>query len=823
MPSLLKVKMNKYFYYLLLTLTCYNTTVVAQDINAFEKAVLAALDSSNYYTYDEFFGASNYDSLDVKDQYLFAEAARKLGAYGLAEDGYKRTIHLDSLEDKAYIPQAIYWMGAMKKLQGDYEGAIPLFDQFLECPPPLSNHYLRLAKTDQEDCRFALERTKSMDAHYDIRHLGDHVNSKYSDFAPLLIGEELYFSSLKYELPKERVSPPRLFAKTLVSKDILGAQVVEEINKKNETVAHIALSQNEDRIYFTQCNYLGKSRQLNCQLYYKDIKADNTWGKAHRLPDHINVPNASTTQPATGLSKDGQEYLYFVSNRTAEESGMDIYYSKVLVEDFGPVKKHTVSTKGNDVTPFYHTPSKTLYFSTDSRTGLGGYDIFSFSNNTVKHEGYPLNSSFNDLYFTLDPTGDKGHFSSNRQGCIRLNELEMGCDDIFAVDFLHIDLKVIALDENDQQLLETKVEIIEWSNADCTGDPSNLFEETHIDNNEFNQADLKKNAWYQIVATKEGYDPDTLCFNTNNIKTSTEIIKQIKLKPSIFRLALEALVFDRSSGVAIPLNGAIVQLENVLTASIAYTEKKEGNLSNFTIQNNREYCLVASAIGYTNDTLCFSTTDLDKGTTLVKQLYLNTDIDVLDEILPISLYFDNNSPRANNSSNTTTSSNYEDLFYPYYRKQNEFIAKYSGAATKEDGEREVRTFFESDLRNNYDTLGIFSEALISFLRSGQSATISIQGYASPLANPVANALLSNRRVNTIMNHFRTYNNGVIAPYIGKQLFLEEIAHGEGKADKNIPDDPINGKYSPAASRERRVEIINISIGEERSSSNLKFE
>ena len=815
--------MNKYCYYLLLTLIGYNTTVIAQDINTFEKAVLAALDSTNYYIYDEFFGASAYDSLNVEDQYLFAEAARKLGAYGLAEDGYRRTIHLDSLEDKAYIPQAIYWMGVMKKLQGDYEGALPLFNQFLECPPPLNNHYLKLAKADKEDCRFALERTKSMDTHYDIQHLDEKVNSKYSDFAPLLVGEDLYFSSLKYEVPNERVSPPRLFAKTLVADSLLGAQVVDQLNKKNETVAHIALSQKGDRIYFTQCNYLGKSRQLNCQLYYRDKKEDGTWEKANRLPDHINTPNVSTTQPATGLGEDGQEYLYFVSNRGVEKSGMNIYYSKILGEGFGPVEKHAVSTEGNDVTPFYHTPTNTLYFSTDSRTGLGGFDIFSFKNNSLKHEGYPLNSSFNDLYFTLDTSGDKGHFSSNRQGCIRLNELEMGCDDIFSVNFVRINLKVIALDENDQELLGTKVEIVEWSNADCTGEKSTLLEETHADNNEFNQEGLKKNTWYQIVATKEGFESDTLCFNTNDIKTSTTIIKQIKLKPRIFNLALEALVFDNSSSVTSPLNSAIVQLEHIPTESIAYSENKEGNRSDFTIKNNQDYCLVASATGYSNDTLCFNTFDLDKeNAILVKRLYLNTDVDVLDEILPISLYFDNNLPTANNSSKTTTNSNYEDLFYPYYRKQNEFISNYTGAITKEEREREVRDFFENDLRNNYDTLGIFSEALISFLRSGQKATISIQGYASPLADPIGNALLSSRRVNTIMNHFRTYNNGAIEPYIGKQLFLEEVAHGEGKADKTIPDDPINGKYSPAASRERRVEIISISIGEQ-SSNNLKFE
>ena len=814
--------MSKYFYCLLSFLIFYNPCLSGQDTaSSFEKAVLAALDSSNYYTYDEFFGANTYDSLDVEDQYKFAEAARTLGAYGIAEVGYRRTIALDSLDNKAYIPQAIYWLGAMKKLQGKYAEALPHFDQFMESPPPVNNQLLELAKKDKADCQFAVERMKDTDAHYEIRHLDETINSKYSDFAPLLVGDQLYYSSLKYEITNEKIEPPRLFAKTLVADGFMEAEPIADFNTENQSTAHVALSQDGQRIYFTQCQYQGKTRLLNCALYYRDKNKDSTWGEAQRLPDHINLAGCTATQPATGMDKEGNEILYFVSNRTQEDTGLDILYSPIIAGDFGPVKKHEVSTLGNDVTPFFHTPSQTLYFSSDRRTGLGGYDIYSFKNKTIKHEGYPLNSSFNDLYFTLDKTGNKGHFSSNRQGCIRLNKFEMGCDDIFAVDFININLKVLAIDDQNQPLLGTHVAIAEAAGENCSGAKENIYAQTNKEANDFYQPKLKKDAWYQIIASKEGYLSDTICFNTNGIKGSTDILKEVKLQPAAFELDLLALTFDENFNPPIPLSNCIVQLENMGTQEVYIKDNPTSNEFTFPILSNNEYCLMASATGYLGDTLCFDTYGLEKDASLVKNLFLKGDIIPLADLLPITLYFDNNYPDPG-SWNTKTTSNYEDLFYPYIRKQGEFITNYTEGlrgADKLQKEAAISAFFENDLQNNYDTLGIFSEGLISFLKSGQTATISIRGYASPLAQSAYNDRLSSRRVDVLMNHFETYSDQVFQSYIGKQLFLEEVFFGEGEAPPTIsydPKDPRNAIYSPAASRERKVEIVGISIGNQSS-------
>ena len=786
-----------------------------QQLTKFEKAVLAALDSSNYYTYDEFFGASQYDSLNVKDQFLFAEAARRMNAFGVAEDAYKRTIHLDSLEKEEHFPQAMYWLGAMKKIQGDYAEALPYFNQYLDTAPPVDNNYVGLAKKDIIDCTWAVDRVQNIDSYYKIEHLDSTINSKYSDFAPLLIGDQLYYSSLKYEIKPSTTDPPRLFAKTFISDLKTMAQPVPNLNIDNTTVAHVALSNNGQRLYFTNCQYKGKTRQLSCQLYYKDKTADGDWGLTQKLPDHINLDGYTSTQPAIGYDATGAETLYFVSNRPGGKGGLDIWSSKVLVEDFGKAYNHTVNTEKNDITPFYHSPTQTLYYSTNGEIGLGGYDIYSFDDAKKErtHTGYPLNSSFNDLYFTLDPTGEKGHFSSNRQGCIRLNELEKGCDDIFSVQFAKIDLKVLALDDQDEQLLGTTVTLNEMVGADCTDTATMLFSKTKESSNEFEQTNLKRNAWYQVITTKDGYYPDTLCFPTAGI--TTNILKKVRLSPIIYKTDLLALTFDDKT--KLPLTNCTVQLEDLITGELFVKENPFGNDFSFALSANRSYCLIATnnanlANKFVPDTLCFDTKGLIGDTVLTKNLYLTPIIDIpdLNDLLPLTLYFDNNRPRPGQTVSTTTS-NYEDLFYPYYRKKNQFLTKETigkKGIEKTNTQAAINSFFEEDLKYNYDNLGVFSEALTTYLRSGRSAVIAIQGYASTLGKSVDNDNLSSRRVSCLMNHFRTYNNDVFREYIQNgQLKLQEVFYGE----KNSPK--TDEVYSLKASRQRKVEIIEVSSGE----------
>ncbi len=796
----------------------------SQSAERFEEAVKLTLHKDHFFADDEFFGITTKDSLSVKNQFVFAEAAKKMGAFEIAEQGYYRTMKLDTLDGDIDYPKAIYWVGSMKKLQGKYIEALPFFEQYLASPPPVDNTFLAWARKDIEDCKWAATRTQKIDNQYEVRHLGEEVNSPYSDFAPLLMGDHLYFSSLKFEKTKEKVKPPRLYAKTLSSEENRTATPADDFNRLEQSVSHLTFTKEEKRVYFTICDYQGKSRKIRCQLYYQDKQADNSWSKAQMLPKHINLSGFTTTHPAVAYNEEGKERLFFVSDRPEGKGKLDVWFTEV--DERGafapPINYAAVNTAENEVSPFYHQPSNTLYFSSKGNIGLGGYDIYRFSNGEIVHGGYPLNSSFDDLYFTLDPTGDKGHLSSSRDGCFRLNEHDMGCHDIFAVDFINIDLQALTFDDYTKEaLVGTKVQLFQVSEKE--EEPLLVDARTNELDNEFHFDNLKRDSRYFLIATKEGYVPDTLYFHTRDITTSTTLVKELYLRPNVFEMDLLALTFDEES--RLPLHHCIVQLIDLATGELFIKDNPAGNNFNFDIFSQRKYRLIASLVGYVSDTLDFDTKEFVNETTnrtITKRLYLRPGgLVELEDLLPLTLYFDNDRPDPR-SRTTTTASNYEDLYTAYYRKKREFMSNYAKGFSGEKyifESSKIAAFFETQLRGNFDTLGVFSETLIKYLQRGNTAVISVRGFTSPLANSEYNKRLGKRRVSAVMNHFINYRDGMLKEYLDNgSLVLQEVSFGEEQAPKFISENPRdrrNSVYSPEASKERKVQIVEITIGEKR--------
>jgi hypothetical protein len=73
--------------------------------------------------------------------------------------------------------------------------------------------------------------------------------------------------------------------------------------------------------------------------------------------------------------------------------------------------------------------------------------------------------------------------------------------------------------------------------------------------------------------------------------------------------------------------------------------------------------------------------------------------------------------------------------------------------------------------------------------------------------------LGQRRISTIQNEFAAFRNGVLKQYFDSgDLEVEEKSFGEETAPSNVSDSPTDTRksiYSPEASVERRVEIIEI--------------
>jgi len=815
-------------YYCLIFLSVLLNTLVHSQTDRFEAAVKKAMNGELFFTDDEFFGISKKDSFTIEEQFEFSEVARRMHAIGVAETGYLRVVRMDTSDNKIDYPTAIYQVGAMKKLQGEYEAALTYFEQYISSPPPIDNQFLALARKDIDDCKFAVTRTRIWDNQYQVSHLDTTVNTPYNDFSPLLLGDQLYYACLKYS-KQEKIDPPRLFSKMLQTDMQTAASPLAGFNRPEKSVAHLAFTKNQTRVYYTICDYVGKSRKIQCQLYYQDKEEGGTWGEAVALPDYINRKGFTATHPTVVYDENEQEILLFSSNCPGGVGKLDLWITEVDTKGTfsKPVNFTQINTKGNDVTPFFHQPTNTLYFSSDGRIGLGGYDIYTYADGVIEHAGYPLNSSFNDTHFSLDPTGDKGYFSSSRKGCLRLSEYDMGCQDIFAAEFINIDLEAITNDDfTKAPLAGVHLQLFRIPDGSITesGEANQdiLVEgRTNSLDNQFQFDGLLRDVRYRLVATKEGYISDTLDFNTRGISQSITLKKELFLAPDIFEMDLTALTYDQESQK--PLTNCIVQLIDKASGERFIMDNINGNDFYFDIYSQRDYRLIAGLIGYIPDTLDFDTrtySEVAGITSITKRLYLDYgDIGTLDDLLPLTLYFDNDAPDPR-SRETVTTKNYEELFVAYYRKKREFITNYSEGqplVMLDAKAQEVLEFFDTELKGNYDTLGVFSETLIKYLQQGNTAIISIRGFASPLAATDYNKNLGKRRVNCLMNHFTDYRDGMLQRYLADgSLILKEVSFGESNADKTIsenPKDRRNSVYSPKASRERKVQIVKITIGD----------
>ena len=107
---------------------------------------------------------------------------------------------------------------------------------------------------------------------------------------------------------------------------------------------------------------------------------------------------------------------------------MDIW--KIAIDSSGNVQGQAenlgalVNSDQDEVTPFFHEVSSTLFFSSRGHGGIGGLDIFKsyFDRETGSYQlpvnmGEPINSSKDDAYMIWDTRLSRGYLSSDREPC----------------------------------------------------------------------------------------------------------------------------------------------------------------------------------------------------------------------------------------------------------------------------------------------------------------------------------------------------------------------------------------------------------------------
>ncbi len=186
-----------------------------------------------------------------------------------------------------------------------------------------------------------------------------------------------------------------------------------------------------------------------------------------------------------------------------------------------------------------------------------------------------------------------------------------------------------------------------------------------------------------------------------------------------------------------------------------------------------------------------------------------------DEYLPLEIYFDNDEPDKR-TMGIKTRKNYETLYKDYVAREDDYKQNFAGplaGTEKTNAEKAVEDFFKNSVTDSWKTLNTFCSKIEVALKKGIKIELELRGRASPLAETSYNINLSKRRISSLINFMRTYNNGSLDPYFTDgSLKITEVAAGENLADHEISDvltDKRNSVYNPKAAIERRIELINI--------------
>ena len=404
-----------------------------------------AFGDGDFYTASIYYSNALFsDSSDINLAYKCADAYRFFNNYQQARRWYHYVLEHDA---KNKLPLSRLWLASMEKSMGNYSEALLHFRAYYnENKNKADVFYVEKARNEILACQEA-PKIVAGKKNVLIEHLNESaVNTEFSEFNAVQLSDTaLVFSALRpiSEGEFDTYIPNAYMSKIYMAKSTITGwakttDLDAKINDKNSHNANICFSKDHNKVFFTRAK-ADDNKKLLAEIYFCE-NIDGKWQKAKKLSEKINVPGFTSTQP-NFVENDDYNVLFFVSDRPGGIGGLDIWYCLIKDGNYqDPINLGSIiNTPGDEITPFYHDSTQTLYFSSDWHKGLGGFDIF-YSKGTYnlwetpKNIGYPINSSCNDTYFTVTEVDNDGYFTSNRPGSLSIKS-ETCCYDIYSYEW----------------------------------------------------------------------------------------------------------------------------------------------------------------------------------------------------------------------------------------------------------------------------------------------------------------------------------------------------------------------------------------------------
>lgn len=367
-----------------------------------------------------------------EEQYVthqIADAYRLNHDYQNAETWFKKSVDNKPLD----YPYERFWYGDALMKNRKYPAALIEFDRVMTDAEKKDSTYFKLAQIKIAGCYLATDTTY-IKKEVIVRKMDTVFNAGTSSFAVNFYGDA---STVQFTSGRNSniVSDPKKdAAKAKYTTDIYTLKKTNDgwsQLKKVEGPANTEMNEgagfltlDKSNYYFTRWSTTNKNE---CGIYLSKLFNDK-WVNAEKLNDNVNLEGYKSMQPA--LSPDGS-VLYFSSNRPGGYGKMDLWYVN-LDEEGRPTSKpinmgKMFNTAEDEVTPFFHYYTSTLYFSSNGLAGYGGLDVFksTFNSDSLwsapKNLGTPVNSSKDDAYFILERSQRQGFVTSDREECADCN------------------------------------------------------------------------------------------------------------------------------------------------------------------------------------------------------------------------------------------------------------------------------------------------------------------------------------------------------------------------------------------------------------------
>jgi outer membrane protein OmpA-like peptidoglycan-associated protein len=427
------------------------------------------------------------------------------------------------------------------------------------------------------------------------------------------------------------------------------------------------------------------------------------------------------------------------------QGGMDIYKIELQASgnwsqpvNLGP----SVNTKDNEDAPFIHPDQKTLFFTSDGHSTMGGRDIFmtKFINNTwtkPENMGYPVNTTANDNYFTLIADGTRAYFSSDRKG-------GQGAQDIYFIDMPE--------DAGNIPLTMIKGRIL---NAD-TGKP--MPTKIYVIDNETNKKldfvydpDPETGNYliilpparnYDVIIESDGFLPYTINVNVPNQDYFYELYQQINLK--------NIVQFDEVVGQEVQVKNAFYNTNQDSKADLRKAhEAKLAQSGNVDI-----YDLMMDLLAAGDDEGVDYVLELIHLTNTMDQVNFdesNPNLEVATRVYYYDETDESKFEKKNVEGKTILSLPTFEVSEEAKNQKNQ-PAKKQGTFDKAVLNKLVKVYFDvakSDLKQQYYTQ---LDDILAALKKNPDLSVEISGFASQEGSEEMNRELSNKRAIEVLNY-----------------------------------------------------------------------